>query len=228
MSRDHSRGFTLIELLVVIAIITVLAALLFPVFAKARERGQATACLSNCRQIGMAFIQYTQEYDDRFPLTSESGAAQSWVYTLQPYISNTQVYRCPDDMSRNWAKAAFEQTGVRHSSYSLNEWLVGQTRYTALSTIHNPAALIYISESTANTVGDHFHPFFWTSDPARGGGPNRSMFNPATNQTLELAVGRHHDGMNNVYTDGHARWSRWSQIWFQGTGVYEGAFDPRQ
>lgn len=228
MSRDDRRGFTLIELLVVIAIIAVLAAFLFPVFAKARERGQATACLSNCRQIGLAFMQYTQENDDRFPFTSETGAALSWVYTLQPYIKNTQIYRCPNDASTDWGKGAFEQTGVRHSSYFLNEWLVGQSRYTAVTAIHNPAALIYISESAANRVGDHFHPFFWTYDPARPGGPNRSMFDPATNQPLELAVLRHHGGLNNVYADGHATWSRWSQIWFQRPGVYEGAFDPRQ
>lgn len=228
MPRNRQRAFTLIELLVVIAIIAVLAALLFPVFAKARERGQATVCLSNCRQIGLAFMQYLQENEDRFPLTSETGATLSWVYTLQPYIKNTQVYRCPNDTSKNWGTGAFEQRGIRHSSYSLNEWLVGRTSYTALSKIHNPAALIYLSESTVNTSGDHFHPFSWTNDPDRPGGQNRSMFDTVTNQTTELSVSRHHSGMNNVYTDGHATWSRWSQLWFQRPGVYEGAFDPRQ
>jgi prepilin-type N-terminal cleavage/methylation domain-containing protein len=70
--KPSRRGFTLIELLVVVAIIAVLAAILFPVFAQARERARRTSCLSNCRQIGLAFMQYAQDNDEYFPLTTHS------------------------------------------------------------------------------------------------------------------------------------------------------------
>ena len=78
-------GFTLVELLVVIAIISVLAAILFPVFARARENARRTSCLSNQKQLGLAFTQYFQDYDEQFPLLGKGGAAEtSWFFTLQP------------------------------------------------------------------------------------------------------------------------------------------------
>ncbi len=77
-------GFTLIELLVVIAIIVALVAILFPVFAQAREKARASACLSNCRQIGLAFMQYAQDSDERLPLSTDTSRDLSWVVTVQP------------------------------------------------------------------------------------------------------------------------------------------------
>jgi prepilin-type N-terminal cleavage/methylation domain-containing protein len=84
MSQRKSGGFTLIELLVVIAIIAILAAILFPVFAQAREKARATSCLSNQKQLGIAFLMYTQDYDDTFPLASPGpGVEQTW-FTQPP------------------------------------------------------------------------------------------------------------------------------------------------
>ena len=79
-----TRGFTLIELLVVIAIISVLAAILFPVFARARENARRTSCLSNLKQIGLAFLQYTQDYDEAYPLTSYGATPISWTIGAEP------------------------------------------------------------------------------------------------------------------------------------------------
>ncbi len=102
--RASNRGaFTLIELLVVIAIISLLAAILFPVFARARENARKTSCLSNVRQLAVGFTQYFQDYDEQFPLLGKNGAPDtSWIYTMQPYIKSTQLLRCPSDTSRQW------------------------------------------------------------------------------------------------------------------------------
>src|SRR3954471_15423650 len=85
------NGFTLIELLVVIAIISILAAILFPVFGRARENARRSSCLSNIRQVGMAFMQYVQDNDERFPFNKTNATCQqSWVYAAQPYLKSMQ------------------------------------------------------------------------------------------------------------------------------------------
>jgi len=91
------RGFTLIELLVVIAIIAILAAILFPVFAKAREKARQTSCLSNLKQVGLAFQMYCTDYDDMLPLSHYATAAGQLYYPsiLVPYMKNSQIWRCP-------------------------------------------------------------------------------------------------------------------------------------
>lgn len=96
----RSRGFTLIELLVVIAIIAILAAILFPVFARAREKARQTSCLANQKQIGLAVLMYAQDYDERFPpaYTGSGDARVSGFYdSVGPYTKNEQMYICPSD-----------------------------------------------------------------------------------------------------------------------------------
>jgi prepilin-type N-terminal cleavage/methylation domain-containing protein len=104
MSRR--RGFTLIELLVVIAIIAILAAILFPVFAQARDKARQTMCLSNQRNIGMAIIQYNQDYDETFPPSryatgcpgNDGGVRHTpWSILIMPYVKNAGVFACPSD-----------------------------------------------------------------------------------------------------------------------------------
>lgn len=96
MQRSR-RGFTLIELLVVIAIIAILAAILFPVFAQAREKARSISCVSNLKQLNSAFQMYVQDYDERFPFGLDQAWHNSWAVTTQPYIKNTGIIRCPDD-----------------------------------------------------------------------------------------------------------------------------------
>lgn len=90
------KAFTLIELLVVIAIIAILAAILFPVFAQAREKARQTTCASNEKQLGLGFIQYVQDYDENFPNYS---LGNNWAGAIYPYVKSTGVYACPDDPS---------------------------------------------------------------------------------------------------------------------------------
>src|SRR4051794_1291126 len=91
----HRKGFTLIELLVVIAIIAILAAILFPVFAQARDRARQTNCLSNTRQMAVAVTQYLQDYDEMFPKDSNDGQATFWMDYVQPYVKNISIWVCP-------------------------------------------------------------------------------------------------------------------------------------
>lgn len=96
--RTVRGGFTLIELLVVIAIIAILAAILFPVFAQAREKARQTSCLSNEKQIGLALIQYTQDYDETYPFNVHSQDWQNgWVSKALPYMKDLRVFMCPSD-----------------------------------------------------------------------------------------------------------------------------------
>ncbi|GBC94357.1 hypothetical protein HRbin16_00138 [bacterium HR16] len=118
------RGFTLIELLVVIAIIAILAAILFPVFAQAREKARQASCLSNFKQVGTGVMMYTQDYDECFPYNrfiGPGGATWSnWKYTVLPYIKNLQVYECPNarpqiarlmgDNERPWRGSKMDET----------------------------------------------------------------------------------------------------------------------
>lgn len=115
-TRRNRDGFTLIELLVVIAIIAILAAILFPVFAQAREKARQASCTSNLKQLGMAIIMYKQDYDERYPFggwwPAVGEATWDWQNSVAPYIKNKGVYRCPsstdqdehaDDIHfRNW------------------------------------------------------------------------------------------------------------------------------
>src|SRR6266700_7444721 len=91
----RARGFTLIELLVVIAIIAILAAILFPVFAQAREKARQTTCVSNTRQMALAVLQYLQDYDETFPRDSNDGQKTFWMDYVQPYVKNTAIWICP-------------------------------------------------------------------------------------------------------------------------------------
>ena len=120
MSVRTTRAFTLIELLVVIAIIAILAAILFPVFAQARESARKTACLSNTKQLGLGIMQYVQDYDEMYPCNSwdtppigttqtDSGdpnfpSAFNWMWKVMPYMKNRQILVCPSDPNpKHWA-----------------------------------------------------------------------------------------------------------------------------
>jgi prepilin-type N-terminal cleavage/methylation domain-containing protein/prepilin-type processing-associated H-X9-DG protein len=213
MSRR--QGFTLIELLVVIAIIAILAAILFPVFARAREKARQTSCLSNLKQIGLGVLSYAQDYDECLPwmfssvasytpdgFPGQSSTYVTWANQVYPYVKNTQIFQCPDlplqyttDMD---SYPAFP------SAYSPN-WAVmpNQPGNTALmlSKSYNPA--------TCMMLGDGIKCIDFRCGSVVGG--PISLYNnvvaawPFT-AAYETQAMRHNGGYNFVFVDGHAKW----------------------
>jgi len=116
----RQKGFTLIELLVVIAIIAILAAILFPVFARAREKARQSSCTSNLKQIGTAFMMYAQDYDEKLPdllMGRDHGVwadMNAWTRCIMPYVKNTQVFRCP---SASWGSDTIGTSGQIMGGY---------------------------------------------------------------------------------------------------------------
>jgi len=176
----RGRGFTLIELLVVVAIIALLAAILFPVFAQARERARAAMCLSNIRQIGLAFNMYCDDHDECYP------PAYQWKTRLQPYIKTQQVNRCPSRPRLPWYYGQGYNIGCPDPVVS------GFPERSQVE-ISNPSEKILVAEWERCNAGPPCGP--------------PGLF--AGGATCFWAVCRVHNGGSNVlFGDGHVKWMR--------------------
>jgi prepilin-type N-terminal cleavage/methylation domain-containing protein len=211
------KGFTLIELLVVIAIIAILAAILFPVFAQAREKARQASCLSNLKQIGTATQMYAQDYDENMAAWNFGGtpnmfnmpenANYGWSMAFhfwQPYIKNVQVYTCPS-ANDNFVGAANNPTYPQFNmSYGYSEYLYqyerGNSKLAALASSPYGVAKIAI-------IGDdRFAGIFNDWDNGNTGGAGQIPTNYLARVALANNNKPRHDGSQFVYGDGHAKY----------------------
>lgn len=189
LTLREGKGFTLIELLVAITIIAILAAILFPVFAKAREKARQATCASNLKQIGMAFAMYSQDWEG-YPCVSTLGGAAGWwngtlwYEAVNVYANNRNIFKCPSA----WAQQAWS---IHSLAYGYNRQVGGYTSPATVSVaeINNPAGLVLVCDSDQNAVWDCM------------------VKDSSTNRIGS----RHSDGLNLLFADYHVKWMLYDQ-----------------
>lgn len=222
------RAFTLIELLVVIAIISILAAILFPVFAQARSKARQASCMSNLRQLGLGLTQYTQDYDETLPgnevaqggFNQPLGWMQPWedgnTYTyrnwcreIMPYVKSMGVYVCPQTKPRSTDGAPGGTTEVAAPGGNTNYLMNGVVDTVKLSSIQNSADLIFLHEvRNWNRVAQ--------VRPVRVAGSNPPLARSFSHGYYDRL---HNDGANLLFCDGHVKWQRRDQVRYAQFGA---------
>jgi prepilin-type N-terminal cleavage/methylation domain-containing protein/prepilin-type processing-associated H-X9-DG protein len=224
MRTEKTSGFTLIELLVVIAIIAILAAILFPVFARARDKGRQAACTSNEKQMSLAFLMYADDYDERFPAGSWGGRAWNWSMTIEPYIKNASlgVWRCPSinltfdgagkqvplsgdyvtygangELTGDWDNAPVSKGGA--GGYGTSDWPPKQ-----LAEVKTPASVVIFYEDPQAVPRIYGRP-----QPAAS--VDYIMGYPAYYDKWSFFK-THNGGSNFTMVDGHVKWFRYGRV----------------
>jgi prepilin-type N-terminal cleavage/methylation domain-containing protein/prepilin-type processing-associated H-X9-DG protein len=191
------KGFTLIELLVVIAIIAILAAILFPVFARAREKARQTSCLNNQKQLAVGWQMYVQDYDENIPAYSlrrtsppwpAAGWGESWYVVIEPYLKNAQIRVCPSDTPDRYATVTMSYG--YNGYYLVNpQWSYTENSANILSEVVRPAQTIMCGETKNNQMF-----LYWPSQLTD------------TSLNWRFLFDRHNGGCNYSFCDGHAKW----------------------
>jgi prepilin-type N-terminal cleavage/methylation domain-containing protein/prepilin-type processing-associated H-X9-DG protein len=197
--NTSSAGFTLIELLVVIAIIGLLAAILFPVFSRARETARGIQCTSNLRQIGMGFAQYAEDYGGRYPIAGgeiawdDPSGKKPWSQQLDPYLKSKQIFHCPSDGQSDFSyfigvRAAYIDAGA---AAPVNE-----------RRIEYPTAFVLSGDTFSSSGGssDTFKSFDADKDDY-----SQNCVGGDANGTPAMQWQRHNEGQNILFADGHVK-----------------------
>ncbi|MGC9317535.1 MAG: prepilin-type N-terminal cleavage/methylation domain-containing protein [Armatimonadota bacterium] len=199
------KGFTLIELLVVIAIIAILAAILFPVFARAREKAKQTSCLSNMKQLVLGAHMYTTDYDDclfghlagtRYPQNPGEPSwpwdapYYNWPQQVYPYVKNEQLYVCPSVPTYDWHYNGRDS----YLGYGMNYWVTYFYYYLNMSDFETPAETIWFTDCKYYVV----YPTYYLARY-----PDHYAYGQDGFARLDI---RHNDGANVGFIDGHAKW----------------------
>lgn len=219
------RAFTLIELLVVIAIISILAAILFPVFAKVREKARQISCTSNEKQLGLGLIQYVQDNDERYPSGTQTGAGtgagQGWAAQVYPYIKSAGVFKCPDDAT----PAPVTTPPVFPISYGMNDTVaLSGTSESQFSSESRTVLIFEVQDATAaittpwnGAIGDSTSPSgdgntagYTGMGRYATGVPSGALLSDVGTGKGQFAAltGRHTDASIYLMCDGHAKFIR--------------------
>jgi prepilin-type N-terminal cleavage/methylation domain-containing protein/prepilin-type processing-associated H-X9-DG protein len=197
--KMRKKGFTLIELLVVIAIIAILAAILFPVFAKAREKARQATCTSNEKQLGLALMQYVQDYDETYPPSFFVATWYTWPWFISPYIKSYNAYSCPSARPYRTAVDIYNNSralteGVLVDYLPNGEVIIlndQQAKVTNLASITKPSETIVLAERETDYG---FALTFISNTPSSWG-----------------RIGYFHskdEGTNVLWCDGHVKWKK--------------------
>jgi len=230
MMKKFHKGFTLIELLVVIAIIAILAAILFPVFARARENARRASCQSNLKQIGLGIMQYVQDYDERYPMYRGPASGSpirpyGWADVIQPYVKSIQVLQCPSDSG-----AYTEDPGeTGYVDYAYNLWIGGYGPTSkgggmSLAQLTQPSVSVLVLDYATGTAGAYTVGNASPSDGSTSGTCN--YYGVAETGCIGLAriaatdSRRHLDGVNLLFADGHVKWTKAADTLGRLSNVY--------
>ena len=197
--RREASGFTLIELLVVIAIIALLAAILFPVFARARENARKTSCMNNVKQISLGIMQYTQDWDEMFMKDVAVAAGYvGWADRVQPYLKSLQLYQCPSEGTRPTSTQL--PTNTQYVDYFYSRHIAFNPA--ALADLTAPSQTVMLGDAISGDAGNRTGgcDYSNTSGGGTGGGCLASNY-------AKMPMGiRHLDGAIYAFADGHAKW----------------------